>query len=248
MESTDHFSSHSEIYSAYRPVYPQPLYDFILRHVEARESAWDCGTGNGQVARVLCRHFKKVFATDISQQQIDQGTRASNIFYSIERAEKTSFEDSQFNLITVAQALHWFQADKFFDEVRRTGSPGGLIAVWGYDLLNISAEIDNLFLKFYHETVGPYWNQSRKLVESRYEGIPFPFEAIAAPGFEIVVEWTPEHFEGYLTSWSATQKFISINGFNPAPAFVRSLGPVWPSGMTKKVTFPLFLKLGRIHA
>jgi ubiquinone/menaquinone biosynthesis C-methylase UbiE len=246
MAQKDYFSNHSKLYAAFRPTYPDELYNFIFRHLNVRDTAWDCGTGNGQVAQYLANHFSTVYATDISAQQLAHAFKAPNIIYSVSPAEHTSFNANQFDLITVGQALHWFQFDAFFSEVRRTGKQGGLLAVWGYGILAVSPEIDPLFLKFYHETVGTYWDYARKLVENGYESVPFPFESIKCPEFKLIVNWDLEQFGGYLESWSATQKFIQQRQYNPVPGFLDSIKMHWATGETREVTFPLFLKLGKI--
>ena len=210
-ERKDLFSTQSREYAAFRPTYPATLYEFIFQHLREKKCAWDCATGNGQVAHFLANHFEKVFATDISQQQLDQAIRKENIIYSISPAEKTSFPDNQFDLITVGQALHWFDRDKFYDEVKRVGKPGSILAVWGYAFINIEPVIDEIIVKFYHDTVGPYWDPARKLVEEEYKSITFPFEEIPTPGFFISTHWTLAHLAGYLESWSATQKYIKAH-------------------------------------
>src|SRR4051812_11083256 len=181
MASKDYFSDQSKIYAAFRPTYPDELYQFILSHLKHRDAAWDCATGNGQVAQHLARHIHKVYATDISQQQINHAYKADNIEYSVCKAEQTAFAKNQFDLITVAQALHWISTEEFYQEVRRTARPGALLAIWGYSLLSIDRALDLLFLDFYHRIVGPYWDEARKLVEEEYRSIPFPFQEIPAP-------------------------------------------------------------------
>lgn len=247
MGSKDLFSSHSKTYAAFRPTYPTELYQFIFEHLDKKEIAWDCATGNGQVASYLANHFKEVYATDISQQQIDHAFLAKNIHYSVCKAEQTSFHEHQFDLITVAQALHWINTDEFYKEVNRVAKPGSLLAVWGYALLTVSPEIDKLFMGFYQHTVGPYWDAARKLVEEEYRNVPFPFQPIPTKKFSLHVEWTLEQFAGYLLSWSATQKYIRVKGQDPVVSFTRTMQKFWNPGEVKPVTFPLFMKLGRIR-
>jgi hypothetical protein len=247
MEKKDYFSGQSQVYAAFRPTYPVALYKFIFTHLKDKSSAWDCATGNGQVARYLADHFKIVQATDTSKEQLKSAFPAKNIFYSVSSAEETSFSENQFDLITVAQALHWFQVDQFYSEVRRTSKPGALLAVWGYSLLTISPSIDELFLDFYENTVGPYWDEARRLVENEYRDIPFPFEQISVPSFTIETKWTLDQLSGYLTSWSATQKYIQLHGSNPVNKFKENLGKRWPSKEVKPVTFPLFARLGKVN-
>lgn len=246
MERKDYFSHQSKAYAAFRPSYPDELYHFIFQYVNGRSAAWDCATGNGQVARHLASHFDRVDATDISEQQLENAVHAKNIFYSVSPAEHTSFEASRFDLITVAQALHWFNIPQFYNEVCRTGKPGGILAVWGYSLLTVAPDIDELFMNFYRNTVGSYWDEARRLVEEHYCNIPFPFEEIASPEFYIKVEWSIPQFTGYLSSWSATQKYIRTHNQDPVEVFKEELRTRWKDGDTKVVTFPVFLKLGRI--
>ncbi len=240
----DYFSGHSKLYATFRPTYPDELYRFIFGHLKSFDAAWDCATGNGQVARVLSTQFDKVYATDISQQQLEYAVQANNIIYSIQPAEKTTFPDCTFDLITVAQAMHWFDADAFYNEVSRTIKPGGWLAVWGYSNCRISPEIDKLLLEFYHDTVGQYWDGARKLVDEHYRTIPFPFEEVATPEFLIRKEWTAKDFAGYITTWSATQKYIRTTGVDPVPQFIKQINRYWIKEMP--VAFPVFLRLMRV--
>lgn len=246
MEKKDYFSRQSKEYAAFRPTYPEALYQFIFKHLQKKECAWDCATGNGQVAFYLASHFDSVYATDVSRPQLDHALPANNIFYSVAAAEQTNLPDNRFDLITVAQALHWFSLPEFYSEVRRTGRSGGLIAVWGYGLLSVDAGIDELFMDFYERKTGPYWDDARKHVENHYNNLSFPFPEISCPEFSITAQWTPRQFEGYLTSWSATQKYILRHGSNPVDNLMKSIQPLWKDGTVKQVTFPLFMKLGRI--
>jgi hypothetical protein len=244
MERKDYFSRQSKTYAAFRPTYPPELYDFIFRHVRGRNAAWDCATGNGQVARYLSPHFREVYATDISQSQIDEAFRAENIFYSVSAAEKTFFPDHRFDLITVGQAVHWFNFDDFYNEVKRTATTEGLLAIWGYALLTVDRVIDELFRDFYTNTTGPYWDKARQLVENEYRNIPFPFKEIACPQFTIKATWTLDQFVGYLNSWSAIQNYIRLRGSNPVEAFAEKLRSAWRAETPREVTFPVFMKLG----
>lgn len=239
----DYFSGHSKIYAAFRPTYPEELYQFVNSHVHNFSRAWDCATGNGQVAQVLSQHFDDVQATDISQSQLDNAVKAGNIHYSVCPAEQTSFADSSFDLITVAQALHWFDHEKFFEEARRVGKPGAALAVWGYSILTVNKEIDELFYHYYKNIVGRYWDNARKHVEEEYAGIHFPFENCTNKKFFMTVAWTARHFIGYLRSWSATQKFTIENGYDPLIMIEEQLSKIWDQQEIKTVVFPIFVKL-----
>jgi SAM-dependent methyltransferase len=242
----DYFSTQAKTYADFRPTYPASIYEFLLQHIPERGTAWDCATGNGQVANQLSGYFDKVYATDISQQQLEHATRKKNIFYSISPAEKTSFPDNQFDLITVGQALHWFDRNRFYEEVRRVAKPGGLLAVWGYALLSIEPAIDNRIMYFYNHVVGPYWDSARKLLEDEYTTISFPFEEIICPPFSIEVEWTIDQLAGYLSSWSSTQKYIQLKGQDAVTPFIQTLAEDWGPAQKKLVSFPVFCRLGKI--
>jgi len=243
----DLFSKQAAAYAAFRPSYPQTMFDFLLTHVKGRKAAWDCATGNGQVATVLARYFETVYATDISQKQLDEAPKLSNVVYSQSPAEKTTFAGNSFDLITVGQALHWFDQPEFFREVNRVGKKGGLLAVWGYSFLQIHPTIDTVIANFYHNIVGKYWDEARKLVEDEYRSIYFPFREIVTPTFYINVEWNLTHLAGYLSSWSATQRFIEQEGTDPVPSTILAISRFWKDDEGKNITFPLFMRSGKIE-
>jgi SAM-dependent methyltransferase len=242
----DNFSRQASDYAKYRPDYPSELFDFILSHVKERTAAWDCATGNGQTAKVLAGFFEKVNATDISQKQIDNAYAAPNIIYAVESAEATSFNDDQFDLVTVSQALHWLQFEKFYPEVKRVTKNGGWIAAWTYSLPAISAEIDKLVDEgFYKNVIGAYWDAERKHVDSHYTTIPFPFKEIDCPGFSIRFNWTLADLRGYINTWSAVQKFIKANNFNPVDELIEKVRPFWNTE-TRNIVFPVCMRMGQV--
>ncbi|MEO9965819.1 MAG: class I SAM-dependent methyltransferase [Reichenbachiella sp.] len=245
----DRFSIQSEAYKKYRPVYPAALYNEILSLVNQREKCWDCATGNGQVAEVLSTEFQQVEASDISEKQLERAPKISNVNYSIQRAERTSFPDSQFDLITVAQAIHWFDFEAFNQEIKRLAKPGGIVAIWGYALLKVQPGIDEIITDFDANIVGPYWDVERRHIDAEYDTIPFCFNPIeAGKQFAIEAVWNTNHLEGYFNSWSCVQNYKqNNNGENPVPDLMIRLKEYWSEGESKKVTFPVFLKMGRIE-
>lgn len=242
----DYFSSHASTYAAFRPVYPEALYAFILQRTKHRTLAWDCATGNGQVARDLAAHFEKVYATDISTAQLAHAPKVSNIVYAIASAEKISLPDASFDLITVAQALHWIDTGQFYKEVFRVARPGAVIAVWSYTLPHISTSIDAVVRTYYHDVVGAWWDPARKHVDSEYSTLPFPFDAVETERFFIDLSWSLPQLVGYITSWSATQKYIAATGQNPIPALTEQLGELFVHHSTMPVRFSVVLKLGSV--
>src|SRR5579859_6423418 len=208
----DNFSTKADDYARFRPSYPQALFDFLLSLVPRREHAWDCGTGNGQVAVALAPFFARVDATDISSAQLKNAMVHERIEYSVQAAEKTSFPDDYFDLITVAQAIHWFDFAAFYREVDRTIRDGGVLAVIGYDLIRISPAVDAVLDGFYRDVVGPFWDKERKYIDEQYRTIPFPYADIAVPVFANPVEWSFEHLIGYISTWSAVKHYQREKG------------------------------------
>jgi ubiquinone/menaquinone biosynthesis C-methylase UbiE len=251
--SKDLFSKQASTYAKYRPTYPAELIDYILSFTPGRQAAWDCATGNGQAAVLLAPYFEQVLATDTSEKQLQQAVPAGNIRYSVSPAEKTDFPDRSFDLITVAQAYHWFQFDAFEKEVRRVARPGAVIAVWGYNIPQCADEAVNALIReFYTKTVGSYWDAERKYVDDYYQTVPFPYEELTTPEFSIHVQWQRDDLPGYLNSWSSVQHFIKANGYNPVDAFADRLSALWPVSTDRGVngeqgfSFPVFMRLGRI--
>lgn len=240
----DRFSDQARQYAAFRPHYPKELYDFVFSHVKSFDLAWDAGTGNGQAAQVLATRFRKVLATDISARQLEQAVRKENIVYEV-AGEATSLSDQSVDLVTVAQAIHWFNRPMFYREVRRVVKPGGILAVWTYGLLKVSPEIDPLIKDFYTRVVGPYWDPERKLIDEELKTVDFPFGEVATPSIHMRFDWSFGELVGYLNTWSATQKYIREHANDPVGELLRKTA----SGVSQEkfqIEFPLFLRLGVI--
>jgi ubiquinone/menaquinone biosynthesis C-methylase UbiE len=247
--STDHFSGHAAAYARHRPGYPVELFSWLATTVQARELVWDCATGNGQAALALAEHFECIVATDLSAEQIAQATPHPRIDYRVATAEASGLPDASCDLVTVAQALHWFDHARFNAEVRRVLRPGGVIAAWTYTLLQ--AQIDPAaqaaIADFNRHVVGPYWPPERRWVDTGYQGIDFPFEEIAAPPFAIHLEWTLDDLIAYLRTWSSTQRYIKALGVDPTPTLRARLAQHWPDPASKRsVIWPLALRVGRV--
>lgn len=240
----DNFSNQADRYSKFRPTYPQEMIDFILQLVSEKHAALDIATGNGQVAALLSPHFKEVYATDISKNQLDNATKLTNIIYSLQPAESTSFTDNKFDLITVAQAVHWFDFDKFYTEVKRILKPEGIFAILGYGLLQTNTEADKVLSHFYKDVIGPYWDTERRYLDENYTTIPFPFTEFKAPKLSNKLVWSYSQLEGYLETWSAVEHFKKANGKNPLDIIRHDLKKSWDKG-DGQVTFPLLFRVGK---
>ncbi len=243
----DIFSQQAAGYAQYRPTTPAALYDHLFAQVSAFDMAWDCGTGNGQAAVVLAEHFRNVYATDISQQQLDKAVQKANISYRLERAEHTTLPDNCVDIITIAQAIHWFDFGPFYTEVKRVAKDGAIIAAWTYILLQVdNGPIDDIVNNIYIDILGPYWDKERKYVDERYQSIPFPFEELKAPVFYNKVQWTAAQLKGYLDTWSSAGHYKTKNGHSPVDLIAGELGKHWKDDEIKEVIFPIFMRIGRI--
>jgi ubiquinone/menaquinone biosynthesis C-methylase UbiE len=244
----DLFSNQAELYAKYRPSYPKELIEYIVSFVNKKEMALDCATGNGQAAVLLAPFFQKVFAIDTSLKQISQAVNFKGITYLRGEAEKTSFDDNSFDLITVAQAYHWFEFDAFSAEATRIAKPGAIIAVWGYGLVtSTDRALENAISNFYTRVVGKFWDSERRYIDQGYTTIPFAFNELPSQKFKIQTQWKAEDLIGYLNTWSSVQHFIKANHYNPVDKFFQELSSIWNDGAEKSFSFPLFLRTGRIE-
>lgn len=241
----DNFSTQAAEYAIYRPTYPDNLYDFLFKLVSHKDAAWDCATGNGQVASVLAQHFQHVYATDISEKQLSQALPLPNVVYKVESSDQVKVTDQSFDLITVAQAIHWFNFDAFYNEVKRTLKPNGIIAVIGYGLMSIDKKVDQVIYKLYEEILGKYWDSERRYIEEGYKTIPFPFEEIVAPHFQIKTNWNFNQMIGYLNTWSSLQHYKKANDRNPLEYVLTELKEAWGDDAEKDVRFPVLLRVGK---
>ena len=221
------------------------MIDFLIALTENQDACWDCGTGNGQFAVQLAGSFQKIFATDISQKQLDNATPKSNVDYSLQSAEQTNFPGQHFDLITVAQAAHWFDFDLFNPEVKRILKPNGVIALFGYGLVQVDGEVGEIIKRFYWNVTKPYWDVERNHIVEEYKTIPFPFQEIEeVPNFDIKQDMTLDQLVGYISTWSAVQHYIKDNGHSPIDKLKNDLQEIWKSGI-REVVFPTFMRVGR---
>jgi SAM-dependent methyltransferase len=242
----DHFSGHSEKYAQSRPRYPDEIYAYLASIAPATSLAWDCGTGSGQAALGLAKHFDKVYATDASAEQISHAYPHENVKYQAEPAEHVSLSDSSVDLVTVAVAIHWFNFDEFYREVKRVLKPGGILAAWTYSLTEISPEIDVLVQSYYGDILKGYWPERIHYLEEKYETLPFPFEEITPPTFTMEIHWNLIQFAGFLDSWSATQRYKAQKGHHPLESIWDKLLAAWgDENETRLVRWPLHFRIGR---
>lgn len=244
----DHWSTQAGQYASFRPNYPDELLAYLASLVSQRELAWDCGTGSGQAAQGLAKYFTHVIATDGSADQIAQVVPSERIEYRVARAEDVNLPPHSVDLITSAQAVHWFDLDSFYPLVRRAAKPDGVLAVWMYHLPVISPDIDPIVESFYTNILAGFWPDRFYYLEARYRTLPFPFEEIETPAFEMRASWKLDQLSGFLDTWSAVRRFRSERGQHPLQILWPELSKAWGQpDQTRLIRWPVYLRAGKIN-
>ena len=242
----DHFSGVSLDYAIYRPHYPEALFDWLGSIAPKRGLAWDCATGSGQAAVALARRFDRVVASDAAAAQIAEAQTAAGVEYAVFPAEQAELADHSVDLVTVAQALHWFEHERFYSEVRRVLAPGGVLAAWTYQLFRIEPEVDAIIEAWYRGPIDAYWPAARRHIEAGYQTLPFPFEPIASPAFEMEVTWPLTHVLGYLGTWSAVKRYRDERGEDPLALIRDQLALAWGDPeIARRVAWSMPILVGR---
>jgi ubiquinone/menaquinone biosynthesis C-methylase UbiE len=263
----DHFSQLAERYANYRPHYPPWLFQYIASQCSIQETAWDCATGNGQAALGLTSYFTRIIATDASIQQIHHAFPHEQITYHVSSAENVTkyIPDQSIDLITVGEALHWFDVSLFFQEVQRVLKPKtGILAVWCYYVFHIPHATESLkvALNHFYQLIEPYWPPETKLVHNGYQDIHFPLKEIPVlsnnngnnnndnnnnQSFEMIQDWNATEVTGYLMTWSGTKRFMDQHGSQPIQEAVQAIHANWsiPEKTTMRIVWPLTVRLFR---
>lgn len=211
--------------------------------------AWDCATGNGQAAIGLCKYFKNVIASDASKGQLEHRFNRNNIMYEMFPAEKADIQDNSVDLITVAQAAHWFDLDRFYKEVTRISKSNGVLAIWSYGMHKIDNDIDKISEKLNvgGDILERYWPRETDYVKEDYKTIPFPFIEISSPKFEMTVNWNLDDLVCYMQTWSAVKRFSTEKKFNPLNLIMEELERLWGERDKRKVVkWDINLRVGKI--
>ena len=243
----DHFSNVANRYADFRPRYPAALFDYLATLVPRDSLVWDCACGNGQATLDLAQRFNRIVATDASREQIASAAPHPRVEYRIASAEQSGLPDASAGLITVAQALHWFDLQRFYAETERVLGPDGVLCAWAYGINEVEGDaVNQLVQDFYANIVGPYWPPERKLVEAGYRTIAFPFTEVTPPALRMETRWTLEQLVGYFSTWSATNRFIQATGRNPLAPLSEVLASVWGDvNSPRLIVWPLSLRVGR---
>lgn len=246
MSFKDHFSRQAREYARFRPDYPPALVEWLAGRVPRRALALDLATGNGQAALDLATHFELVLASDASPSQLAHARPHPRVRYLRHAAERLPYRDGCADLLTAAQAAHWFDFARFWPEVRRVLRPGGACALWTYEKFRVDAEVDGIVDAFYDGVVGPYWPPERRHVEQGYRSLPFPLAEVAAPAFVLESDWPLDTVIAYLGTWSAVQRYRAARGADPLPALHQNLVRIWPGGEPRRLRWPIHLRIGHV--
>lgn len=238
----DHFSGHAKLYAQARPTYPESLIAETAALTSSCELAWDSGTGSGQAAHLLARHFAQVHATDASAQQIAASEPSERIHFAVEQAEHCSLPDGSADLVLAAQAMHWYDLNRFYAEARRVLKPGGLLAAIGYGWFYVDAEVDQIIGRTLLRRLQPHWQPGNWLLVDGYRSLSFPGEEVRLTPCAIHLAWTREQLEAYVRSWSAVQRL----GPELVDQAFAELGCLWPDGQPRHVFMPVVTRAARL--
>jgi SAM-dependent methyltransferase len=241
----DHFSGHAADYAAYRPGYPEALFDFLASLPRRRTLALDCATGNGQAAIGLAERFEHVVAIDASREQLASARPHPRVEYRVARAEETGLPDASIDLVSAAQAVHWFDFERFYAEARRLLAPGGAVAVYTYNLVRVEPRFDRLVDRLAYEVVEAFWPPERRWVDEEYRTLPFPFAEVAAPRLFNEAEWDLGRVLRYIGTWSSYQRYRKTTGRDPIKLLQDELTAAWGDpAAARPVRWPIFLRAG----
>lgn len=244
----DHFSQLAASYAAFRPTQPAAVIAYAASLARRRQLAWDCGTGNGQAARGLVEYFARVIATDASEAQIAHASPHPKVEYRVASAEASRLDAQTIDLVTVAQALHWFDLAGFYREVKRVMVPGGAIAVWAYgDARADEPAVDRVLREFTRGLLGPYWPPERRILDAGFRTIPFPFREVTPPDFTLEQQWTLPELLGYLRTWSATAVYAAETGHDPVTEWTSAFATAWGDDASRQlIRWPMSVRAGYV--
>ncbi len=245
MDTSNLFEEKSDLYASSRPLYPENLFKYISSLPDNHDCVWDCATGNGQAALGLSQYFSCIEATDISNNQILNSFNDKKINYSVQPAEKTVFKDCCFDIVNVAQALHWFDLETFWKEVKRVLKPSGFFITYSYSWSYVNNEIDFAVKKYIRDIIKPYWAPNNKLCWQEYQSIQFPFETLKKSSMEIHNSWNFQEYMDYINTWSGFRSCVKHLGNKFFETAEKKIGEKWGDLSKKKlVKTPLSIIAG----
>lgn len=248
----DHFSGVAHGYAMFRPRYRPQLAEDLAALCPQHRLAWDAGCGSGQFSALLPAQFTQVVATDASAEQVAAATPHPQIAYRAARAEASGLADGSVDLITVAQAAHWFDLPAFYAECARVAAPGCVLALITYAHMRLPEALMPLFWHFYADALGPFWPPDRQHVEKGYATLPFPFESLPLPPQTLEAVWTIDQVLGYIDTWSAVRGLLKAGGDGRLQTFKTDFRQAWSdtvgAGTSLTLDWPVTVRVGRVRA
>jgi SAM-dependent methyltransferase len=243
----DHFSGHAADYAAYRPGYPPALFELLASLPRRRALAVDVATGSGQAAIGLAERFERVLAIDASAEQLASARQHPRVEYRVARAEETGIDGGSVDLVSAAQAVHWFDFERFYAEVRRVLAPGGAVALYTYNLARVDPAFDRVLDRLARQIVGPYWPPERRWVDEEYRTLPFPFEEVPVPRLDNEAHWDLDRLLRYVATWSACQRYRRATGRDPIKMLQDELTAAWGDpAQERPVRWPIYMRAGYV--
>lgn len=248
MSRTNWFDQGGNAYAEFRPHYPPALAQWLAQQAPAHQLALDVGCGSGQLTRLLAPHFDAVIGVDPSASQLDAAATLANVRYLCAPAEKLPPGVRDADLITVAQAAHWLDLPAFYVEARRVARPGAVLALITYGTMEFEPALNPRFQHFYTAEVGAYWPPQRRLVDSGYRTLDFPFDEFAMPSMAIEAQWNLPQFLGYVSTWSAVRRLREAGQIPVLQGFARDITALWGAPEQKHLMrWPLGGRIGRME-
>lgn len=156
------FSGKEKIYASARPDYSTELFEYLKANniVGNDMTVADIGAGTGIFTRQISKYVKKVYAVEPNDGMREQGIKnncySKNVTFINGTAENTEIESKAIDVVTAAQAFHWFDKSAFKNECRRILKPDGkIILVWNdrnenAQIIADNFEINKLYCKDFH--------------------------------------------------------------------------------------------------
>jgi len=210
------FQSQGNDYSKFRPDYPSEIFETIITFAKDNnpnaefEVAVDMACGAGEATKHLVPYYKIIYGIDVSSSMLENAPKHPNINYSIGAVEATKLPNESIDLVLVAQALHWFDFEKFFIELDRILKPGGTFAVIGYPLNRFSNNTlaNEVIQKFFYQTLEGCWSERRRILDQEYADVPFIYkETLRKHRFFNTKSMSIENYVRYIGTWSAVQTY-----------------------------------------
>ncbi|BBG96187.1 S-adenosyl-L-methionine-dependent methyltransferases superfamily protein [Prunus dulcis] len=237
----------ADVYLDARPTYPKEWYSKLAVLTPHHTLAWDVGTGNGQAALSVAEHYEQVIGTDVSESQLQRAMLHPRVRYAHTPLSITDDEvialvggEDSVDLVTVAQAVHWFDLPKFYNLVSRVlKKPGGVFAVWCYNDIEVDPTFDPIMKRF-HDTTLPFWDKNVQYCWFRIGGNPLPLGIPKQLSFE--------GFLKMLSSWSAVTT-AKDQGVDLLPEkVVKEFEGAWGgSKLVRSVSYKAFMLAGKVR-